>query len=106
MGLYENKYFSQLFKLFMNTILHCFYLNFQLEKKNIRCTKKCHQHQKTLKYKNTNLSKQRKAKRDYCHERFEIHMNDLRNIGKIIKEMIGKMDQHKVIKRTTHLIQK
>ena len=30
-------------------------------------------------YKNTNLSKQRKAERDYYHEQFEIHKNDLKN---------------------------
>ena len=49
-------------------------------------------------YKNTNLSKQRKAERDYYHEQFEIHKNDLRNSWKIIKEMIGKVYQHKVKK--------
>ena len=32
MGLYENKYISELFKLFMNTILHYFHLSFPLEK--------------------------------------------------------------------------
>ena len=36
-------------------------------------------------YQNTNLSKQRKAERDYYHEQFEIHQNDLRNSWKIIK---------------------
>ena len=36
-------------------------------------------------YKNTNLSKQRKAERDYYHEQFGIHKNDLRNSWKIIK---------------------
>ena len=56
------------------------------------------------KYKNTNLSKQRKAERDYYHEQFEIHKYDLRNSWKIIKEMIGKVDQCKVKKHTTFLI--
>ena len=55
-------------------------------------------------YKNTNLSKQRKAERDYYHEQFEIHKNDLKNSWKIIKEMIGKVDHHKVKKHTTFLI--
>ena len=36
-------------------------------------------------YKNTNLSKQRKAERDYYHEQFEINKNDLKNSWKIIK---------------------
>ena len=56
------------------------------------------------KYKNTNLSKQRKAERDNYHEQFEIHKNDLRNSWKIIKEMIGKIEQHKAKKHTTFLI--
>ena len=55
-------------------------------------------------YKNTNLSKQRKAERDYYHKQFEIHNNDLGNSWKIIKEMIGKVDHHKVKKHTTFII--
>ena len=51
-------------------------------------------------YKNNNLTKQRKAERDYYHKQFEIHKNDLRNSWKIIKEMIGKVDHHKVKKNT------
>ena len=39
-------------------------------------------------YKNFNLSKQRKAEREYYHEQFEIHKNDLRNSWKIIKDLI------------------
>ena len=39
--------------------------------------------------------------RDYYHEQFEIHKNDLRNSWKIIKEMIRKVDQNKV-KNTQH----
>ena len=38
MGLYENKSISELFKLFMNTILHYVYLSFPLENKKIRYT--------------------------------------------------------------------
>ena len=38
MGLYENKSISELFKLFMNTILHYFHLRFPLENKKIRYT--------------------------------------------------------------------
>ena len=128
MGLYENKSISELFKLFMNTILNYFHLSFPLEKKKVHKPKsmdytgiikmssryemnytnrrKDHQHQKPLKkffkYKNTNLLKQRKAERDYYYEQFEIHKNDLRNSWKILKEMKGKVDQHKVKKPTQH----
>ena len=63
---------------------------------NYTYRRKDHQHQKTfkkyIKYKTTNLSKQRKAERYYYHEQFEIHKKDLRNSWKIIKEMIGKVD--------------
>ena len=60
-----------------------------------------------------NLSKQRKGERDYYHEQFEIHKNDLRKPWKIIKEMTGKVD-HRKVKTTqrslliinTHQIQK
>ena len=41
-------------------------------------------------YKNTNLSQQRKAERDYYLEQFEIHKNDLRNSWKIIKYILEK----------------
>ena len=47
-------------------------------------------------YKNMNLSKQRKAERDYYLKQFEIHKNDPRMSWKIIKEMIGKVDHRKV----------
>ena len=32
-------------------------------------------------YKNKNLSKQRKAERDYYREQFELHQHDLKNHG-------------------------
>ena len=81
MGLYEIKSISELFKLFMNTILHYFHISFPLEKKkneihglhgvekndiNIRDElymqkKRSPTPENIKKYKNTNLSKQRKA---------------------------------------------
>ena len=46
------------------------------------------------KYKNENLTRQRKAERDYYREQFEIHKNDLKKSWKIIKDIIGKEDKH------------
>ena len=129
LGIYQIKPISQLFTIFMDTIQQYFNVSFPLEKTKIRyknsnpwITKELISDIKIrdalykLKkmsptpennffykmYKNTNLSKQRKAERDYYHEQFEIHKNDLKNSWKIIKEMIGKVDHHKVKK--THNI--
>ena len=57
-------------------------------------------------YKNINVSKQRKAGRDYYHKQLEIHKNDLKNSWKIIKEMIGKVCHRKVKKHITFFINK
>ena len=43
-------------------------------------------------YKNKNLSKQRKAERDYYREQFEIHQHDLKKSWRVIKNIIGKDD--------------
>ena len=125
MGLYQKKPISQSFTLFMNTIKQYFHLSFPLEKIKIRYKNRNPWITKELKsdikirdqlyklmkrsptpgniknyktYKNTNLSKQRKAERAYYHEQFEIHKNDLRNSWKIIKDMIRKVDHQKVKK--------
>ena len=131
MGLYQKKPISQSFTLFMNNILQYFHLSFPLEKKKVRYKNRNPWITQELKndikirdelyklkrrsptpeniknyntYKNANLSKQRKAERDYYNEQFELHKNDLKNSWKIIKEMIGKVDKHRVNKHTTFLI--
>ena len=37
------------------------------------------------KYKNINLSNQRKAERDFYREQFDLHQTDLKNHGKLLK---------------------
>ena len=55
-------------------------------------------------YKNKNLSKQRKAERDYYREQFEIHQHDLKKSWRVIKNIIGKDDKHISKKQTIFLI--
>ena len=69
---------------------------------NYTYRRKDHQHQNTIKNTKTQTYQNRERLRDYYHEQFEIHKNDLRNSWKLIKEMVGKVDQHKVKK--THNI--
>ena len=45
---------------------------------------------KYIKFRNQNLSNQRKAERDYYQEQFELNSNDLRNSWKVIKNIIKK----------------
>ena len=139
MGIYQIKPIAQSFTMFMDTILQYFKFSLSKDKNKIQKTK-THKLQNNLKsyikiqdelyklkkrsptpentnkykmYKNMNLSKQRNGERDYYHEQFEIHKNDLRMLWKIIKEMTGKVDHCKV-KNTqrslliinTHQIQK
>ena len=105
MGIYQIKPISQSFTMFMDTILQYFNLSFPLVKTKIRYKNRNPWITKGLKcditirdklyklkkrsptpentnkykmYKNMNLSKQRKAERDYYHKQYEIHKNDLR----------------------------
>ena len=50
-------------------------------------------------YKNKNLTKQRKAEREYYHEQFEIHQHDLKKLWKVITNIIGKEDNHSIKKK-------
>ena len=129
LSIYQIKPMSQLFTIFMDTIQQYFNSSFPLEKTKIRSKdrnpwirkelisdikirdklynlKKMSPTPESIKkykiYKNTNLSKQRKAERDYYHQQFEMHKNDLKYLWKIIKEMISNVDHHKVKK--THNI--
>ena len=56
------------------------------------------------KHKNENLSRQRKAEREYYRDQFEIHKNDLKKSWNIIKDIIGKENKHTSKKHTTFLI--
>ena len=58
------------------------------------------------KYNNENLTKQKKAERDYHRDQFEMHNNDLKKSWNIIKDIIGKEDKHTSKKHTTFLINK
>ena len=44
------------------------------------------------KFRNQNLSKQRKPERAYYQEQFELNRNDLRNSWKVIKNIIQKSE--------------
>ena len=54
-------------------------------------------------YKNKNLAKQRKTERGYYHEQFEIHQHDLKKSWKVLKNIIGKEDNHTIKKQTVFL---
>ena len=54
--------------------------------------------------KNTNLSKQRKAERDYYHEQFEIHKTDIRNSYDLKSRSIMKQLINYYAEPLTHLI--
>ena len=56
-------------------------------------------------YKNKNLSKQRKAERDYYREQFEIHQYDLKKSWRVINNIIGKEDKY-TPKKTIHILNK
>ena len=82
MAIHQRKPISPSFILFMNTIQQYFYLSFPLEKNKNKIQKQKHLDYQIIRklyqskytiYNNTNLSKQRKAERDYYHEQFEIH---------------------------------
>ena len=91
----------------MNTVLHNYQTCFPIEtiklkytnrnpwitqeiKNGIKIIIKKHQ----SRYKNNNLSKQRKAERDYYREQFEIHQHDLKKSWRVIKNIIGKDDKY------------
>ena len=51
-----------------------------------------------------NLSKQRKAERDYYREQFEIHQHDLTKSWRVIKHIIGKQNKYTLKKQSIYLI--
>ena len=55
-------------------------------------------------YKNMNLSKQRKAERDYYREQFDLHQTDLKKSWNIIKNIIGKEDKRCSVRNIDFLI--
>ena len=55
-------------------------------------------------YKNMNLSKQRKAERDYYREQFDLHQTDLKKSWNIIKNIIGKEDKRCPVRNIDFLI--
>ena len=55
-------------------------------------------------YKNMNLSKQRKAERDYYREQFNLHQTDLKKSWNIIKNIIGKEENRCSVKNIEFLI--
>ena len=56
------------------------------------------------KYKNMNLSNQRKAERNYYKEQFDLHKTDLKRSWNIIKNIINKEDNRRSAKDTVFLI--
>ena len=56
------------------------------------------------KYKNVNLSNQRKAERNYYREQFDLHKTDLKKSWNIIKNIISKEDNRHSEKHTCFLI--
>ena len=56
------------------------------------------------KYKNMNLSNQRKAERNYCKEQFDLHKTDLKRSWNIIKNIISMEDNRCPAKDIVFLI--
>ena len=56
------------------------------------------------KFKNKNLTNQRKAERNYYREQFELHKSDLKNSWNTIKTIIGKNDRTRSINSIDFLI--
>lgn len=56
------------------------------------------------KFKNANLTKQRKAERYYYKQQFELHANDLRKSWRVIKSIIGKENKMKVVEHIDFII--
>ena len=131
LGLFEEESISSAFSLFMNTILFNYQNCFPIEtiklkyknrnpwikqelKNDIKIRDRLYTIQKKnpssdsikqyKQYKNQNLSKQRKAERDYYREQFEMHKHDLKKSWKVIKNIIGKEDKSTSKKQTIFLI--
>ena len=60
--------------------------------------------EKYKKYKNANLTKQRKAERDYYKQQFELYEDDLRKSWQVIKTIIGKENRMKVVEHIDFVI--
>ena len=131
LGVFEERSISSSFSLFMNTILYNYQKCFPIETIKLRYKNRNPWITQELKndikirdhlyiiqkknpipeniinykqYKNKNLTKQRKAEREYYHEQFEIHQHDLKKSWKVIKNIIGKEDNHTIKKQTVFLI--
>ena len=130
-GLYEEGCISLKFSLFMNTILYNYQKCFPIKTIKLKYTNRNPWITEELKndikirdrlyiikrknptsdnikkykqYKNQNLSKQRKAERDYYREQLELHQHDLKKSWRVIKNIINKEDNQTIKKQTIFLI--
>ena len=122
---------SSSFTLFMNMISKTFYHCFPVESIKINYKNRNHWINKKLKneikvrdnlfllykhiptqknrdnnkkYKNINLSNQRKAERDFYREQFDLHQTDLKKSWKVIKNIIGKDDNRSCTQHNDFLL--